>query len=198
MSFVSMLTGAPSCNAFHLKLRDEKKDATNSSRIELHHHSSTVHKGLLLTFHKTGLIPLLLKYYKTVTKYAYVMCDIPPFLLPSLFLSQAHFFVFVVTTLSYCTHVTLQKHCTVLLSCCLLACHRRHLRHISAFTCISIHCLCHVISALHSLASTFLSILSSVYKLIIFANEIVHHTMYVSFIYWNWVVLPNVVSRIKT
>lgn len=136
MSFVSMLTGAPTCNVFHLKLRDVKKDVTNSSRIELHHHSSTLHKGLLLTFQQTGLKSLLLKHYKTITTYAYVMCNIPPFFLSSLFLSQAHFFVSVFTTLSYCTCITLQKHCTVFLSCCLLACHRHHLRYISVFTCI--------------------------------------------------------------
>jgi hypothetical protein len=115
MSFVSMLTGAPTSNVFHLKLRDEKKDVTNSSHIELHHHSSAKHKGLLLTFHQTDWRSLLLKHYKTITTYAYVMCDIPPFFLP-LFLSQAHVFVFVVTTLSCCTNITLQKHCTVLLS----------------------------------------------------------------------------------
>lgn len=135
MSFVSMLTGAPTCNVFHLKLRDEKKDVTNSSRIELHHHSSTMHKGLLLTFHQTGLRSLLLKHYKTTTTYAYVIVIYHHFFfLPSF--SQAHFFVFVVTTLSYCTFVTLQKHCTVFLSCCLLACHRQHLRCIWVFICI--------------------------------------------------------------
>jgi hypothetical protein len=98
MSFVSMLTGAPTCNVFHLKLRDEKKDVTNSSRIELHHHSSTMHKGLLLTFHQTGLGSLLLKHYKTITTYAYDMCDIPPFFLSSLFLSS--------TFLCICCHNT--------------------------------------------------------------------------------------------
>jgi hypothetical protein len=104
-----MLTGAPTCNVLHLKPRDDKKNVTNSSRIELHHHSSTMHKGLLQTFHKTSLRLHLLKYYKRVTKYAYAMCDVPQFLLPSTFLSQAHFSVFVVTTLSYCTHITLQS-----------------------------------------------------------------------------------------
>jgi hypothetical protein len=81
----------------HLKLRDEKKDVTNSSQVELHHHTTAKHKGLLLTFHQTKNISLLLKPYKTITTYACVMCDVPPSLFLSLF--QAHSFVFVVTTL---------------------------------------------------------------------------------------------------
>jgi hypothetical protein len=120
-----------------------------------------VHKGLLLTFHKTGLRPLLWKYYKTVTKYAYAMWYTIIFYFPSSFSLKHISLCCQDTELLYTYHhITLQKHCTVLLSCCLLAYHRRHLKHISAFVFKFNACVMWY-SALHNLASTFLSIFSS-------------------------------------
>lgn len=62
------------------------------------------------------------------TRYAWVICDIPPSFFLLVFLSQAHSFVLVIATLSCCTYIILQNYCAALLCCCLLVCHHRHLR----------------------------------------------------------------------
>lgn len=77
-------------------------------------------------------------------RYTCVVCDVPPSLFLLIFVSQAHSFVLVFTTLSCCTYITLQNYCTALL-CCRLVCHHRHLRHISFFTHLKSHCLYHVL-----------------------------------------------------
>lgn len=60
--FVSMLTGAPTCNVSHMELRNEQKDVTISSHVDLHHHPTAKSKGLHLPFHWTRSRALLLQH----------------------------------------------------------------------------------------------------------------------------------------
>jgi len=60
--FVSMLTGAPTCNVSHMELRNEQKDVTISSHLDLHHHRTAKSKGLRLPFYWTRSRALLLQH----------------------------------------------------------------------------------------------------------------------------------------
>lgn len=60
--FVSMLTGAPTSNVSHMELRNQQKDVTISSHVDLHHHPTAKSKGLHLPFHTTRSRALLLQH----------------------------------------------------------------------------------------------------------------------------------------
>jgi len=121
------------------------------------------------------------------TRYTCVVCDIPPSLFLLAFVSQAHSFVLVFTTLSCCTYITLQNYCTALLCCCLLVCHHRHLRHISFFTLLKNHCLCRVLFCSSQSCKHILKFIHTTVSII--SVQEISNSLFIYLFYWVSVLL---------
>lgn len=182
--FVSMLTGAPTCNVSHMELRNEQKNVTNSSHVDLHHHPTAKNKGLRLPFHQPNRRALPLQHKICLCHVWYTTIFV------SSCLSQAHSFVLVITTLSCCTYITLQNYCTALFSWCRLVCHHRHLRYISVFIHLESICLYRVLFCSSKSCKHILKFIHTPLLINCFFGEIIHVTVYsFYFMYWSSVIL---------